>query len=657
MRTAIARVALVVIIIVIIIIAGAAAIYAANISKGSTATGTSSVSTSPSTSVSSASSITSASSSSISTSSNGAGTSSTSGASNNATLVLDDTFWPASDFNQLWSFGGVPYPGWAEYSVYQTLVNVNESAEYNSGNIQYLPGLAQNWTVSSDAKTYTFNLKNGIMFSNGDPLNAYQIWAQMYMIYFVTGNSSSWLDSYNVFDMSTANFGQATLSVLNQSGLASPSQAALKIMENSSWPIYATGPTQIVFKLVHPFQYFLGLMLVYAGLIFDSQYVLEHGGPGSASAINVFFNTNPIPGTGPYEFSHVAEQSYALFTQNPSYWGSNLTAQQIQANPFLDPGHVKNIIVYYKADDVARFTDVSTGKAQIAVITSSDWNSVISNPTKYQYFQVPKYSALEALFSLNTRLYPTNITDVRLAIVHAINYTDLISKAFGGKGQELIAPEYPIYGQFYNLPGFQPYQYNLTLAKQYLTSANVKSPVSITFFGSSTTDWQGIAAQVMQADLAQIGITLTINDVPYAQCQTYQGAYSFNLKLNTSSSYNIELPGCGPWGPSELTPADAFTDFASNRSTLGNTAIYSNSIVENGINAFFNSQNTTDIQSLMKQAEIQLYNDAPLITVGLGLWNVDGSLVWQKGSIGTFLVDPLTTGTDTMPILNTITLG
>jgi ABC-type transport system substrate-binding protein len=181
----------------------------------------------------------------------------------------------------------------------------------------------------------------------------------------------------------------------------------------------------------------------------------------------------------------------------------------------------------------------------------------------------------------------------------------------------------------------------------------------ITYTASSTTDWQGIAGQVIQADLAQIGITVNLNLVPYAQCQTLQGAYPYNLKLlqNASSASHIALPGCGPWGPSELTPADAWTDFVSNRSTLGNVADYSNPIVETAINSFFNSQNTSYIQSLLKQAQTQVYNDAPLITIGLGLWNVDGSLVWQRGVINNFLVDPLTTGSDTMPILNTITLG
>lgn len=535
---------------------------------------------------------------------------------------------------------------------------MNESAEYSSGNIQYLPGLALNWTVSPNATSYTFSLRQGVTFSNGDPFNAYQVWAQMYMIYFVTANSSSWLDSYNVFNMNTANFGPSTISLMNQSGLANPGQALLSIMDNNSWPIYVTGPYQIVFQLAHPFQYFLGLTIVFAGLIFDSQYVLEHGGPGTATAINSFFNQNPIPGTGPYEFSHVAEQSYALFTQNPNYWGANLTPQQIQANPFLDPGHVKNVVINYKTDDISRYTDLSTGKAQVAVIEAQDWNSIVPNP-KFVYYQVPKYSALEALFSLNTKLYPTNITDVRQAIVHAINYSDLISKAFLGQGQELIAPEYPIYGQYYNTPGLQPYQYNLTLAKQYLSEANITNMPSITYTASSTTVWQGIAGQVIQADLAQIGITVNLNLVPYAQCQTYQGTYTYNLQLlkNSSVASQIAIPGCGPWGPSELTPADAWTDFVSNRSTIGNVADYSNPVVETAINSFFDSQNTTYIQGLLTKAQTQLYNDAPLITIGLGLWLVDGSIVWQKGVINSFLVDPLTTGTDTMPILNTITFG
>lgn len=568
--------------------------------------------------------------------------------------MIDDVSWPADDFNQLYLTEGIPYPQWGLYSVYQTLVNINETAFFDSGISEYLPGLAQNWTVSPNGSVYTFNLRNGTTFSNGDPFNAFQVWTDLYLGYYISGNSSAWWTSYTLFNMSSVDFGPSTISLLNQSGLKSPSGAALAIMRNSSWPIYVTGPTQIVFRLASPITFFLGVMVAWVGEIFDAQYVLANGGPGTDVAVNSYFNTNPIPGTGPYMFSQISEQTYARFTRNPGYWGNNLTASEVESNPFLDPGHIQNVIIYAKSSDVARFTDLSSGAAQIAVIESEDWPSVVSNTATYSYYKVATYSTLMMPFSLDTHLYPTNITDVRLAIVHAINYTDLIDKAWLGQGQELVPPEYSAFSQFYNLPHLQPYQFNLTLAKQYLSEANITNMPTLTFYGPSNVHNLPVAAQVIQSDLAQIGLNVAITTVPQTQCTAEQGPYSYNLG---NYSYNISLPGCNDWGPDALTPVDSWQDFVSNSSEYGNTAVYSNPVVQNAINTFYSSDNVTYIQSVVSQAETQVYNDAPYFTIGLGLWEGDGSLVWRNGVVSNFLVDPLTTGDDTLPILNTITLG
>jgi hypothetical protein len=81
-------------------------------------------------------------------------------------------------------------------------------------------------------------------------------------------------------------------------------------------------------------------------------------------------------------------------------------------------------------------------------------------------------------------------------------------------------------------------------------------------------------------------------------------------------------------------------------------------VVENAVDAFFSSNNVTYIQSQVEKAQVQAYNDAALITIGLGLWYGNGSLAWQKGVVqNQFLVDPLTTGESTMPIFNTVSLG
>ena len=131
-------------------------------------------------------------------------------------------------------------------------------------------------------------------------------------------------------------------------------------MENQSWPIYVTG-FPIIFHLDSPFLYMTGLFVAGVGLIFDSQYVLDNGGFGAAGSVNTQFNQHPIPGSGPYDVVKVVEDNYVQFIQDPNYWAKNWTQAQITANPIFDPGHAKNVLMYYKPDDLARYTDLSTG--------------------------------------------------------------------------------------------------------------------------------------------------------------------------------------------------------------------------------------------------------------------------------------------------------
>ena len=143
-------------------------------------------------------------------------------------------------------------------------------------------------------------------------------------------NDSNWLYGYpNLFNYSQVRFGPSTLALMNQSGVTNPNAQFLKItMENSSSANLVTGPYSIVFKLENPFIWFPGTLTVYAGLIFDTQYVLDHGGFGTPTSYNPYLNQNPIPGTGPYVITQVSEASYVKFQQNPNYWGNSLTQQQ-----------------------------------------------------------------------------------------------------------------------------------------------------------------------------------------------------------------------------------------------------------------------------------------------------------------------------------------
>ncbi len=224
--------------------------------------------------------------------------------------MIDDANWPEDDLNQLYAVFSLPWPNWLIDTVYQPLIGVNQTSQFGTGVIQYEPALVSNWTVSPDGSKYTMNLRQDVKFSNGDPFNVYQVWLEMYGFYYLSDNSSAWLESYSLFNMTNVDFGPATIALINQSGgVINPSQSIVSLMENSSWPIYVTTPDTIVFQLQSPFSYFPGTLVAYEGLMFDTQYVLDNGGFGTPTQFNSNFNQNPIPGSGPYDVTQVSEDS------------------------------------------------------------------------------------------------------------------------------------------------------------------------------------------------------------------------------------------------------------------------------------------------------------------------------------------------------------
>ena len=580
------------------------------------------------------------------------------------TLVMDDTTWPINGVNVLTFVDEVPWPDWFQDSVYQPLVTANTTAEYQDGVIQYLPVLATGWTISNDNTTYTFNLRQGVKFSNGDPFNAYQVWSEFYIFYYLSGNSSGFWQSYNVFNTSSINFGPSTLAMMNSTDdqMTNPSPALMSIMTNTAWPIYVTGPYTIVFHLQAPFLYFLGTLISYVGMTFDTQYVLNHGGAGTPVAFNPTFDTTPIPGTGPYTITTVSTNDYIQFTQNPTYWGDNLTAAQIAANPVLDPGHVKNVVVNYLSDDLSRLTALETGAAQLVAIDSAaDWPTVLSGVSTgtYQYLTLPPWSADISALSLNVNLYPTNITAVRQAIVHAINYSDINQTVFFGKMTAGVMPEYPLYSQYYNLGNFAPYQYNVSEAKDILSAAGInpaKLP-TIEFRTVSSCAFCISIATIVVSDLQAIGFNANITTLTDAAYSATYGNYATNV-ANANENGQISILGGETWSPSALTPADAWVSFISNDSSWGNWAGFSTPAVQACVNAFTSSSNATAIQDLCAKAQAQIYTDAPYATLGYAnLWYYSGSLVWKTGVIKSFALDPCWSGIDTMPLINTVQFG
>jgi ABC-type transport system substrate-binding protein len=284
----------------------------------------------------------------------------------------------------------------------------------------------------------------------------------------------------------------------------------------------------------------------------------------------------------------------------------------------------------------------------------SNWNLVLASPQKYSYLTIPPWSGLTSTLGLNTQLYPTNITDVRQAIVHALNYTAIREAAFLGQMSPYVGPEYPAWSDYYNLGNYSNYSYNVTLAQQYLSKANISSLPTFSMNIVADCQFCSNLAETVQADLAQIGITVQISVQDESVFYNPYGSYSY--ELNNSAAIGNLVEYFGTWASGALTPAADWVDFVSNQSEGGNTALYYNPTVQAAVDAFTSTTNVTAIQSLVKVAQTQIYADAPYAWIGVSrLWYSDGSLVWQAGVVKSFLVDPTWSSQTTAPIFNTVT--
>ena len=160
--------------------------------------------------------------------------------------------------------------------------------------------------------------------------------------------------------------------------------------------------------------------------------------------------------------------------------------------------------------------------------------------------------------------------------------------------------------------------------------------------------------QIVQADLASIGIpsnivvqTNSVYEVPYS---------TSNLTLRGQQMGSLSIIGGAGYRPSGvLVPSDPWITFTTAKGG-GNWAAYNNTAVNNEVYSFFRSNNITYIQSQLKLAQQQIYNDAPYVWIGVYLYfGGTTTLVWNNHVISSFFFDPSWGGVEDLPMLNTIT--
>lgn len=381
---------------------------------------------------------------------NGGGTSSSPASASSSSLVVETAFVlktldPARMFE--------PTGLMIDHELYDTLLTYKGSDVTTP-----VPDLATSFTASADAKRYTFTLRKGVTFANGDPVTAADVVFSLTRTKNINGNPSFLMAGI------TATSPNPDTVVLTS---ATP---------NTAIPAILTNPA-------------LGIV--------DAKKVQAAGGSDAANAATAdkaetALNTSS-EGSGPYTLTSYSTTTQVVLTANPKYWGPK-------------PKYTKIVIRNVQAP--VQKLDVLKGESQIAVDLSPAQAQGMSG------VQIVN-GASPNLFFLLTNDNPkiskvTSNPQFQQAVRYGINYQSLVQLA--GKGAVQAAGIIP--SMFLgSLPAGSGVSYDLSKAKAALAASGVGHP-TLTLVYPSDIQVNGISfgdlAARVQQDLQQVGINVQL---------------------------------------------------------------------------------------------------------------------------------------------------
>jgi len=448
------------------------------------------------------------------------------------------------------------------------------------------PSLATNWTVGSDQLTWTFHLRQGVKFSNGDPFTATDV-------------------KYSfdrVLTMNSPDSGVAW--ILSQ------------CMNKNSTTII--DPNTIQIKLTNTYGGFLALIAFSVASIVDKNYIEANGGV-VANTDNAWMKEHAM-GTGPYQLDHWIHNSEIVLKKNNLYWGG------------WNGTHVDTVVVKTADEASTRILALENGDADFAYIPYENLVD-INNKTGVLIFNAPSYNVVLGLFNTKSENTFMANKDVRKALSYIFDYQSAIDDAFSGYLFRLpgaIPKGMPYYETQNN--GVPVYNHDLVKAAELLNASGYKQTTLFKgnyyrfnntairiWYNSGNAERQKMALSFQQ-DLANIGINSVVSTESWPQ---------YLNRLYNTIDWDFMFLG---WMPDYNDPDDYVAPFVGSAANGGDTfhTGWANATVDQMINrAKFNV--STQIRSDAYTTVFNIYiNDPSLIYIGQESYT-RGIRTWLQG--------------------------
>lgn len=279
---------------------------------------------------------------------------------------------------------------------------------YEGSERQIVPWLAKSWDISEDGKTYTFTLREGIEFSNGDEVNAT---AAVYSLYrwpisYPTYSGPQWMALENVRG------GLSYMSVCDNedSNHTDLVNAAENLMDAEPFEIVSENKLKI--HLRRSFKPFLKILTNSWASVLNPWFLQEKtddflqfqngeiavNGDMIGKHVEKLETGKALCGSGGYKFQEWAKEQHVILTKNSDYWGG----------PYDDQPTIDKFILELVPEYSTRRTDLLAGDADVADIPSTHAFSFIKEDPWTENRTIVVQDDYEDELEISTGLAPTN---------------------------------------------------------------------------------------------------------------------------------------------------------------------------------------------------------------------------------------------------------
>lgn len=426
--------------------------------------------------------------------------------------------------------------------------------DYDYETLEVKPALAESWDVSEDAKVYTFHLRKGVKYHNGQEMKAEDF-------------KKAWERACDDETQSEVAYIMAPIEGFDemQSGEADE-LSGVKVIDDYTLEV----------TLKYPFAEFLQTL----GHPVASAYPVEEA--EKAVAEKEVWET-PI-GTGPFKFVKWDHNQVVEIEKNPDYWGEE---------PYLD-----KVVYRVFEDDNTAFLEFKAGNLQDAAIPTGQYQSTKDDPEYGPMVRTyPELALYYYGFNMEKGVF-ANDKNLRLAIEYATDREAVVNTVM--EGLPTVATGIVPRGIPGYVEGQMEYTYDPDKAKEYWEKSS--KPEKITLWYNTSEGHQKIA-EALQAGYKDVGINVELTNLEW-------GTYLDKLAKGEAEFWRLGWLADYPSMDNFLYPL-----FHSSEKGNNNFCFYENPEVDKLLEQ---ARQETDDQKrweMYAEAERMILDDAPIVPI------------------------------------------